>query len=105
MQNSGILNRPRLEVTTTWSALTQVFTISAREMDLRTAFQSDPLRPETFTLRAPHMLAGLSTDLVGADTMRLLPDRWAAPRHNTLRCKGRRREIQGSTVGHIAIGN
>jgi len=62
------MTRIRCDHTPAWQALQQTFNQTARNLDLRTAFASDPERFGQFSLAAPHVFADLSKNLVDADT-------------------------------------
>ncbi len=64
----------RCDQTPAWTALQNQFDAHGRNFDLRTAFAADPQRFATFSLKAPHVFADLSKNLLDADTRQLLQD-------------------------------
>ncbi len=64
----------RCDQTPAWAALQQAFETDAKDLDVRRAFEADPLRFSKFSQSAPHVFADLSKNRIDAATESLLLD-------------------------------
>ncbi|MFL6662188.1 MAG: glucose-6-phosphate isomerase [Rhizobacter sp.] len=68
------MNHPRCDETEAWAALRGHYEAHGRQFDLRDAFARDPGRFDALGVRAPHVYADLSKNLVDTATLHFLAD-------------------------------